>query len=92
MSLTQSKILVDDARVIATQWTMAPGSETGQHTHAHDYVVVYLTGGTLTVTTPTGEIKAPVAPHFVTSRAAGISHNVANHTDATITFIEIELK
>lgn len=85
-------LLVDDERVIATQWTMPPGSETGYHVHGHNYVVVYLAGGVLTVDTGNGEIQAPIEKHALTSRPAGIAHNVMNKSDQPIAFIEIEIK
>lgn len=87
-----SEILADDERVLATKWTMHPSSETGQHTHEHDYVVVYLDDGVLTVTADGGVFEAPVAKHQLTSRPAGVSHNVMNRTKEPIAFIEIELK
>lgn len=85
-------LLVDDERVIATQWTMAPGSETGYHVHGHNYIVVYLSGGVLTVDTGSEEIQADIKKHSLTSRPAGIAHNVMNKSDQPIEFIEIEIK
>jgi len=92
MPQAKSEIMVDDMRVIATKWTLPPGGETGQHTHALDYVVVYLTEGVLTVLADGEEIEAPVSKEMTTSRPAGISHNVLNRSTASIVFIEIELK
>jgi len=45
-----------------------------QRTHKHrlDYVVGYLTGGTLTASSRGGEIEASVEKHLLTSRAAGV--------------------
>jgi quercetin dioxygenase-like cupin family protein len=42
-----SLLQVRNDRVIVTEWRFAPGAETGAHVHAHDYVVVPLTSGTL---------------------------------------------
>ena len=92
MSNATSEILVDDERVFATRWTMGPGSETGHHTHEQDYLVVYLSDGLLTVKVDSKEIAAPVTKHLLTSRPAGVSHNVMNRTEDPIEFIEIELK
>lgn len=93
MQQATGELLVDDKRVLVTKWTLPTGSETGHHTHQYDYVVVYLTDGILTVTTPSGElIEAPVKQHAVTSRPAGVSHNVMNKSGSLIQFIEIELK
>ena len=87
-----SDALVDDARAMVTKWTLPPGAETGGHTHGLDYLVVYLTDGILTVETSGQVIEAAVAKHAVTSRPAGITHNVSNRSSDTIEFIEIELK
>ena len=92
MSKATSEALVDDERAIVTKWSLPSGAETGGHTHGLDYLVVYLTDGILTVETDGQVIEAPVSKHTVTSRPAGIRHNVANRSSNTIEFIEIELK
>lgn len=71
---------------------MPPGSETGHHTHGLDYLVVYLTDGTLTVDTGTERIEATIEKHLLTSRPAGISHNVLNASEDPVEFIKVELK
>jgi quercetin dioxygenase-like cupin family protein len=92
MSKATSESLVDDERAIATKWTLPSGAETGSHTHGRDYLVVYLTDGTLTVEAQGRTFEAPVVKHSVTSRSAGISHNVSNRSGSVVEFIEIELK
>ena len=92
MPKATSEALVDDERAIVTKWTLPSGAETGGHTHGLDYLVVYLTDGILTVETGSQVIEAPVSKHTVTSRPAGIRHNVSNRSSNTIEFIEIELK
>jgi len=92
MSKATSESLVDDERAIVTKWTLLSGGETGSHTHGHDYLVVYLTDGILTVEAEGRIFEAPVSKHTVTSRAAGVSHNVSNQSGSVIEFIEIELK
>lgn len=87
-----SEVLVDDQRAIVTKWTLPSGAETGGHTHGLDYLVVYLTDGILTVESGSQTIEAPVCKHAVTSRPAGITHNVCNRSGKVIQFIEIELK
>lgn len=87
-----SQALVDDERTLVTKWILPPGAETGSHVHGLDYLVVYLTDGILTVDTQGQTIEAPVSKHAVTSRPAGISHNVANRSGNAVEFIEIELK
>jgi len=87
-----SQSLVDDERAIVTKWTLPSGAETGSHTHGFDYLVVYLTDGILTVEAEGRSFEAAVSKHTVTSRAAGVSHNVSNRSGNEIAFIEIELK
>jgi quercetin dioxygenase-like cupin family protein len=51
-------VQIENERVIVTEWTFAPGAETGQHVHAFDYVVVPLTSGTLHLIEPEGSRDA----------------------------------
>ena len=44
----------DTEGVAVTRWTLEPGTHTGMHVHALDYVVVPLTGGVMTLTYPDG--------------------------------------
>lgn len=71
---------------------MPPGSETGWHRHEHDYAVVYLTSGNLLVETPQGQITVPLEKGQVTSREAGVEHNVVNSNGFDFIFVELELK
>lgn len=87
-----SASLVDDPRAIVTKWTLPSGAETGSHTHGFDYLVVYLTDGILTVEAEGQVFEASVSKHTVTSRVAGVSHNVSNRSGSAVEFIEIELK
>jgi len=92
MPTATSESLVNDERAIVTKWTLPSGAETGSHTHEYDYLVVYLTDGTLTVEAEGQILEASISKHTVTSRAAGVSHNVSNRSGSMIEFIEIELK
>ena len=83
---------IEDGRLIATEWRMAPGSETGWHRHGHDYAVVYLTSGELLVETKDGPLTATLERGQVTSREAGVEHNVINSNDFDFVFVELELK
>jgi quercetin dioxygenase-like cupin family protein len=66
---------IEDGRLIATEWRMAPGSETGWHRHGKE--------GPLTASLERGQ---------VTSREAGVEHNVINSNDFEFVFVELELK
>ncbi len=86
------QVQVDNPRVIVTLWTFAPGAETGDHVHAHDYVVVPLTTGTLRLVEPTGVRDVPLQAGASYAREAGVAHNVINANDFEYRFVEIEMK
>jgi len=83
---------IEDGRVIATEWRMPPGSETGWHRHERDYAVVYLTSGKLFVESKDGSVSVALERGQVTSRQAGVEHNVKNPNDFEFIFVELELK
>ncbi|MDH4096662.1 MAG: cupin domain-containing protein, partial [Betaproteobacteria bacterium] len=80
------------ARVIVTEWRFAPGAETGDHVHAHDYVVVPLTSGKLRLVEPGGTREVELTAGVSYARAKGVAHNVINANDFEFRFVEIELK
>jgi quercetin dioxygenase-like cupin family protein len=86
-----SIVQVHNERVIVTEWCFAPGAETGAHVHAHDYVVVPLTAGTLKLDEPTGvrSVRLEVGASY--ARSAGVAHNVINDNSYEFRFVEIEL-
>jgi quercetin dioxygenase-like cupin family protein len=83
---------VDNERVIVTRWTFAPGAETGDHVHAHDYVVVPLTSGILRLVESEGTRDVALTAGVSYARQAGVAHNVINANDFEFSFVEIELK
>jgi quercetin dioxygenase-like cupin family protein len=88
----QGNRLQETERVIITEWRLPPGSETGWHRHAHDYVVVCLTSGKLLAETASGNIETELAFGQTYSRPAGVEHNIVNSNSTEFRFIEIELK
>jgi len=82
---------ISNGAVVVTEWKFAPGEETGWHKHQHDYVVVPLTVGALTLETKEGLVSADLLPGQSYSRPKGIEHNVINGNDFDISFVEIEL-
>jgi len=58
-ALSQQQL--DDGVVRVTKWTFPPGSETGDHVHEFDYVVVPITNGSLTIESADGTVHAPLA-------------------------------
>jgi beta-alanine degradation protein BauB len=87
-----STVQVENERVIVTEWRFAPGAATGHHVHAHDYVVVPLTSGTLRLEDAAGVRLAPLEAGAAYARLAGVAHNVINANDYEFRFLEIELK
>lgn len=85
-------VQIDTDRVVVTEWAFAPGAETGHHIHAHDYVVVPMTTGTLRLVEPGGVRDVALTAGVSYTRLAGVEHNVINANDYPFTFIEIELK
>lgn len=83
---------VENERVIVTEWRFAPGAETGDHVHGHDYVVVPLTSGTLRLIEPGGGRDAVLEVGGSYARPAGVAHNVINVSPHEFRFVEIELK
>jgi quercetin dioxygenase-like cupin family protein len=85
-------VQVDNDRVIVTEWRFAPGADTGYHVHAHDYVVVPLTTGTLRLEDSAGIRDVRLEAGASYARSAGVAHNVINANDHEFRFVEIELK
>ena len=83
---------IDNERVCVTEWCFAPGADTGQHVHAHDYVVVPITSGTLRLVEPQGTREVLLQAGVSYTRPAGVAHNVINANDHEFRFVEIELK
>jgi beta-alanine degradation protein BauB len=87
-----AEVQVENERVRVTKWSFAPGAETGPHVHAHDYVVVPLTTGTLRLEETGGVREARLAAGVAYARGAGVAHNVINANAYEFSFVEIELK
>ena len=86
-----SVLQLQNERVIVTEWRFAPGAETGDHVHAHDYVVIPLTTGILRLEESTGTRDASLTVGVSYARPAGVAHNVINANSFDFRFIEIEL-
>ena len=86
-----SHLQVKSDRVIVTEWRFEPGAETGDHVHAHDYVVVPLTSGTLRLVDSQGTREAVLDAGASYARPAGVAHNVINVNAYEFRFVEIEL-
>lgn len=83
---------VETEAVRVTRWDFPPNTETGEHRHEFDYVVVPVIDGVLTITSVDGEVvEAPIVVGETYARTGGVTHNVANLSDADVAFVEIEL-
>jgi len=84
--------LIENERVVVTEWRFAPRAETGWHVHGMDYVVVPQTDGTLLLETKEGDRHAPLSIGKPYYRPAGVEHNVVNANDFEFVFVEIEVR
>ena len=87
-----AKTILENERVIVTEWRFAPGAETGWHRHAHDYVVICLTAGELTAETKDGRAPRKLQLGEAYARPEGVEHNIVNSGPGEFAFIEVELK
>ena len=85
-------VQTETPEVRVTEWRLAPSTATGHHRHEHDYVVVPMTDGELTILAAGGSTKAPLRAGQAYFRKAGVEHDVQNHTGREIVFVEIEVK
>ncbi len=84
---------LEDDRFRVTEWRFAPGAQTGWHRHGHDYVIVPLTDGTLSLDLPAGHTaEAQLRCGIPYSRREGVEHNVINGSATQpLAFLEVEV-
>jgi quercetin dioxygenase-like cupin family protein len=88
-----SEILVDNAMVRVTRWTLQTKAETGIHRHEYAYVVVPLSHGQmLTCPTDGPEKFQELTRGTAYYREAGSQHNVRNASDGVLSFVGVEVK
>ncbi|WP_198585872.1 cupin domain-containing protein [Pararhizobium haloflavum] len=86
-------VQIDNERTRVTEWRFAPGAETGEHVHEHDYVVVPGLNGQLRIVDPKGsESIVDLSAGGSYFREKGVHHNVINANDYDFSFVEIEFK
>lgn len=79
-------------RVRVTRWTLPTGASTGRHVHDHDYVVVPLTAGRMSVVDAAGSsTHNELVPGMSYVRTAGTTHDVRNLDPTLVDFVEVEL-
>jgi len=87
-----SQIQIDDSQVIVTRWDFPPGSETGWHRHAHDYVIVPIKDGHMLLETPSGDQEVMIKAGECYRRGEGVEHNVVNIGNDSFAFVELEVR
>ena len=85
-------VQVDNDRVIVTEWRFPPGGATGWHRHGHDYVVVPMTTGHLTIDDGKQQTLAELVTGRSYFRTVGVEHDVINANPFEFVFVEIEFK
>jgi len=85
-------IQIDNDRVRVTEWRFPPGTTTGWHRHAYDYVVVPMTTAQLRILLASGEAVGDLVAGQAYTRAAGVEHEVINDNAFEVVFVETELK
>ena len=88
----KATVLIENDRVIVTEWSFNPGENTGWHRHEHDYVVVPMLDGQLKIVDQNGETISEMRTGNSYFREKGVEHDVINATDGPYRFLEIELK
>ena len=88
----KATVLIENERVIVTEYRFGAGDNTGWHRHGHDYIVVPMIDGKVRIVSAAGESFADMrvgAPYF---RKEGVEHDVISVGEGEFAFIEIELK
>ncbi|MDI3326643.1 cupin domain-containing protein [Pontibacterium granulatum] len=91
-ALATPNVQIDNERVIVTEWTFEPGTETGWHRHGYDYVIIPGRDGKLLLKSEEGEVVADLKAGQSYYRSVGVEHNVVNVNDFEFSFVEVELK
>jgi beta-alanine degradation protein BauB len=90
--LAISTVQIDNDLVRVTEWRFPPGTSTGFHRHAYDYVVVPMTTAQLRILAATGETAGDLVNGQAYFRSAGAEHEVVNDNPFEVVFVETELK
>jgi len=85
-------VQIDNDLVRVTEWRFPPGTSTGWHRHAHDYVVVPMTTARLRILTAAGEQAGELVTGQAYFRSAGVEHEVVNDNPFEVVFVETEIK
>ena len=89
--LAISTVQIENEQIRVTEWRFPPGTSTGHHRHAHDYVVVPMTTAKLRMILPDGETVGDLVAGQAYTRPAGAEHEVVNENAFEVVFVETEL-
>ncbi|MBX3093341.1 MAG: cupin domain-containing protein [Cryobacterium sp.] len=87
-----STLQFDTTAVRITLWEFPPGTQTGWHLHEHDYAVVPVTSGRLTVESDEASVDNELQAGVTYMRTRPVRHNVRNDGTDFISFVELEFK
>jgi quercetin dioxygenase-like cupin family protein len=90
--LASHTVKIENDRVRVTEWRFSPGTSTGFHRHAYDYVVVPMTTAHLRILSSSGEAVGDLVTGQAYFRSAGVEHEVVNDNPFDVVFVETELK
>ncbi|GHI85379.1 hypothetical protein Sxan_27430 [Streptomyces xanthophaeus] len=89
----RATVQYEDEQVRVTRWDFEPGTTTGPHVHAYDYLVVPVADGRVTVRGADGtSAESQLRTGETYARKAGAAHEVVNTGAEWLAFVEIELK
>lgn len=87
----QAKVVLDNDKVRVVQLEIAPGGETGMHSHG-DHLVIYLTGGDATQTLADGTTKSAHAEDGQVMWSDPVTHETVNTGKNAVKVLVVELK
>lgn len=89
--LAISTVQIENELIRVTEWRFPPGTSTGSHRHAYDYVVVPMTTAHLRILVAAGETTGDLVLGQAYFRSAGVEHEVVNDNPFEVVFVETEL-
>lgn len=86
-------VMFEDEKTRITFWRFPPGTQTGWHRHAHDYVTIQQSSGQLKLENRDGTVKViDYKDGRAAAYSAPIEHNATNISDVEVRVTEIEYK
>ena len=90
--MAKSKVLVQNEKVIVTEWSFEVGDSTGHHVHKYNYVVVPLFDGELRIVDKNNkETISKLSKGGAYYKEKGVEHNVFNNNNFPYSFTEVEI-